>query len=312
MDHTRIESEARFEAYVEALVGVIGHADRVEPLHDYCAGLLLPIARKSVEPLAAVTAPARVSAKHQSLLHFVGQAPWSDDRVLSTVCTLVLPALERSGPITAWIVDDTGFPKKGRHSVGVARQYCGEGGKRDNCQVAVTLSLSNAAASLPIAHRPYLPEAWAKDVARRGSRRVCRRMLCSRPSPRSRSTRSRRPMAPAWSAASSWPTLPMATTPGSEAVLRRSAIAHVRRARHDQRLAAWTGASGAEALGRARPPGLAIASRPGPSANFGQVLGDGLERPGLEKRDLAGRNERSARSALCGPARGSCYGLRCG
>ncbi len=172
MDHTGIESEARFEAYVEALVGVIGHADRVEPLHDYCAGLLLPIARKSVEPLAAVTAPARVSAKHQSLLHFVGQAPWSDDRVLSTVRTLVLPALERSGPIKVWIVDDTGFPKKGKHSVGVARQYCGQLGKRDNCQVAVTLSLGNAAASLPIAHRLYLPEAWAKDAARRAKARV--------------------------------------------------------------------------------------------------------------------------------------------
>ncbi len=86
---------------------------------------------------------------------------------------MVLPAIERSGPIKAWIVDDTGFPKKGKHSVGVARQYCGQLGKRDNCQVAVTLSLSNAAASLPIAHRLYLPEAWAKDAARRskGARR---------------------------------------------------------------------------------------------------------------------------------------------
>ncbi|RWE19113.1 transposase, partial [Mesorhizobium sp.] len=71
------ESEAAFDAYVDALIGVIGHADRAEPLKDYCLGLLMPIERKSVEPLAAVAAPSRVAAKHQSLLHFVGQAPWS-------------------------------------------------------------------------------------------------------------------------------------------------------------------------------------------------------------------------------------------
>lgn len=70
------ESEAAFDAYVDALIGVIGHADRAEPLEDYCLGLLMPMERKSVEPLAAVTAPSRVAAKHQSLLHFVGQAPW--------------------------------------------------------------------------------------------------------------------------------------------------------------------------------------------------------------------------------------------
>ena len=167
MDRRGIESEARFRAYVASLIGVIGHADRAEPLSDYCAGLLLPIARKSAEPLAAVTAPERVSAKHQSLLHFVGKAPWSDDRVLAKVRDLVLPAIERSGPIKALIVDDTGFPKKGRHSVGVARQYCGQLGKQDNCQVAVTLSAANDAASLPIAFRLYLPEAWATDAERR-------------------------------------------------------------------------------------------------------------------------------------------------
>jgi SRSO17 transposase len=65
------ERQERFAAYVDALTEVIGHADRAEPLHDYCRGLLLPGERKSVEPIAAVTAPARVSAKHQSLLHFV-------------------------------------------------------------------------------------------------------------------------------------------------------------------------------------------------------------------------------------------------
>src|SRR3981081_2898317 len=154
-------SESRFEAYVEGLLSVIGHADRAKPLRDYCLGLAMPGERKSVEPLAAMTAPARVSAQHQSLLHFVANAPWSDEAVLGTVRELVQPAIERGGPIEAWLIDDTGFPKKGRQSVGVTRQYCGELGKQDNCQVAVTLSIANRSASLPIAYRLYLREDWA-------------------------------------------------------------------------------------------------------------------------------------------------------
>lgn len=164
MNERKNSGRVDFDAYVEALIGVIGHADRAEPLRDYCLGLMMPVARKSVEPLAAITAPARVSAKHQSLLHFVGQAPWSDDALIARVCDWVLPRMiERGGPITAWIIDDTGFPKKGTHSVGVARQYCGQLGKQDNCQVAVSLSIANEKASLPIAWRLYLPEKWAHD-----------------------------------------------------------------------------------------------------------------------------------------------------
>jgi SRSO17 transposase len=165
-------SEARFASYVEALGGVLGHADRQQPMHDYCVGLLMPIARKSVEPMAAVTAPAQVAAQHQSLLHFVGNAPWSDTAMLAKVGEVVLPAMTRSGPIEAWIIDDTGFPKKGRHSVGVTRQYCGQLGKQDNCQVAVSLSLANHDASLPIAYRLYLPEDWANDPVRRHKAKV--------------------------------------------------------------------------------------------------------------------------------------------
>jgi len=165
-------SEAPFASYVEALGAVLGHADRQQPMHDYCLGLLMPIERKSVEPMAAVTAPAQVAAKHQSLLHFVGNAPWSDAAMLAKVGELVLPAITCSGPIEAWIIDDTGFPKKGRHSVGVTRQYCGQLGKQDNCQVAVSLSLANHDASLPIAYRLYLPEDWANDRARRHKAKV--------------------------------------------------------------------------------------------------------------------------------------------
>ncbi len=166
-DPAIFESEARFQSYVEGLSSVIGHADRASPFRDYCLGLLMPGERKSVEPMAAITSPARVAAQHQSLLHFVGQAPWSDERVLAKVRDLVVPAMERSGPIEALIVDDTGFPKKGTHSVGVARQYCGQLGKQDNCQVAVSLSIANHSASLPVAFRLYLPKDWADDPVRR-------------------------------------------------------------------------------------------------------------------------------------------------
>ena len=165
-------SRLRFEAYIDELVGVIGHADRAVPLHDYCTGLLLPGERKSVEPMAALTAPARTAPKHQSLLHFVANAPWSDDAVLTKVRQMVLPKIEALGPIEASIIDDTGFPKKGKHSVGVARQYCGQLGKQDNCQAVVSLSIANHHASLPIAHQLYLPEAWADDPDRRKQAKI--------------------------------------------------------------------------------------------------------------------------------------------
>ena len=166
------DCQARFSAYVDELARVMGHADREGPLRDYCTGLLLPGERKSVEPMAAITAPARTAAQHQSLLHFVGESPWVDDNVLTKVRKIVQPAIERGGAIEAWIVDDTGFPKKGKHSVGVARQYCGQVGKQDNCQVAVSLSIANHHASLPIAYRLYLPREWAEDAARRRKARV--------------------------------------------------------------------------------------------------------------------------------------------
>jgi SRSO17 transposase len=162
----------RLAAFVKELTGVIGHANRAAPLRDYCAGLLATEGRKSVEPMAAVTAPATVSAQHQKLLHFVASAPWSDERVLAKVREMVVPAIERHGPIEAWILDDTAFPKQGTHSVGVHHQYCGQLGKQANCQVVVTLSIANHHGSLPIAYRLYLPKAWADDAERRNKAHV--------------------------------------------------------------------------------------------------------------------------------------------
>jgi SRSO17 transposase len=161
------DSTERFSAYLDAIAGVMGHAARVAPMRDYCSGLLLDCERKSAEPIAAATAPDATSAKHQSLLHFLAKGEWSDVKVLGKVRDLVLPQMDRHGPIEAWIVDDTSFPKCGSHSVGVSHQYCGQLGKQANCQVAVSLSVANHTASLPIAYRLYLPESWAKDDERR-------------------------------------------------------------------------------------------------------------------------------------------------
>ncbi len=161
------ESKLRFAAYLDEIVGVLGDARRVEPAKAYCTALLLPGERKSVEPMAARMAPERVQAKHQSMHHVVANAPWDDAAMLAAVRGQVIPALERHGPISYWIVDDSGMPKQGKHSVGVARQYCGNLGKRDNCQVAVSLSVANDQASLPIAYRLYLPQDWAADSQRR-------------------------------------------------------------------------------------------------------------------------------------------------
>jgi len=159
--------QKRFAAYMDGLAKAAGHADRNVPLKAYCAGLLLPGERKSVEPMAARLAPDNIRRMHQSLHHLVADAPWSDEALLETVRGRVLAGMKENGPAVAWIIDDTGFVKKGTHSVGVARQYCGQVGKQENCRVAVSLSVATHHASLPIAWRLYLPESWANDRERR-------------------------------------------------------------------------------------------------------------------------------------------------
>jgi SRSO17 transposase len=157
---------SQLEKYMEYVCEALGHADRHAGFCDYGRALMLPIERKSVEPLAAQVDPWHVSAKHQSLHHVVAKSDWSDEAVLTRVREWVMPRLKIARGCY-WIVDDTGFPKKGQHSVGVARQYCGQVGKQDNCQVAVSLSLGSEQGSVPIAWRLYLPHEWADDKRRR-------------------------------------------------------------------------------------------------------------------------------------------------
>src|SRR6516164_3213511 len=167
MATTRDPRARRFREYVERLTVALGHADRHAPMRAYLTGLCLPGERKSIEPMAARVDPRHVRARHQSMHHFVANAPWDGAALLRVARAWVLEPMARHGPVAAWIVDDTAYPKKGRHSVGVARQYCGPLGKPDNCQVAVSVSLANDAVSLPVAYRLYLPESWAHDRRRR-------------------------------------------------------------------------------------------------------------------------------------------------
>lgn len=160
---TSVARQQRLTSYLDRLAEAAGHVDRAVPLKLYCTGLLLPGERKSVEPMAARLAPENVRRMHQSLHHVVAEAAWSDEALLGCARDYALSAMTKAGPVAVWIVDDTGLPKKGTHSVGVARQYCGQTGKQDNCQVAVSLSVATWTASLPIAYRLYLPELWAND-----------------------------------------------------------------------------------------------------------------------------------------------------
>jgi SRSO17 transposase len=164
--------EKRFAAYIEGLATAAGHEDRQAPVKDYCKGLLLPGERKSIEPMAARLNPRNVQATRQSLHHLVAKAPWSDQSLLDHVRKRVLPPMQKHGDVVAWIVDDTGFPKKGKYSVGVTRQYCGQVGKQENCRVAVSLSVATWNSSLPIAYRLYLPKDWAEDTERRDKAEV--------------------------------------------------------------------------------------------------------------------------------------------
>ena len=156
----------RFDRYMNHLSEGLGHLDRHAGLKGYCTGLMLPLCRKSVEPMAARVDPMHASARHQALHHFVAKAAMvrSGDAASGLPMGRTADGLQRRGGW--WIIDDTAFPKKGKHSVGVARQYCGMLGKQDNCQVAVSVSLACDQGSVPVAWQLYLPEDWAADPAR--------------------------------------------------------------------------------------------------------------------------------------------------
>jgi SRSO17 transposase len=158
--------EARFERYCDVLLGALMHIDRHQPARWYMQALMLSGGRKSIEPMAARINPGAVSAAHQSMHHFIAKSDWHDETLLNAVADMVIPALTQDAQACNWIIDDTGIPKKGQHSVGVSHQYCGQLGKTENCQVAVSLTLATKQGSLPLAYQLYLPQSWTDDTAR--------------------------------------------------------------------------------------------------------------------------------------------------
>ena len=154
--------EGRLEAFLEGLTGFMGRRDRRAWAGAYVRGLLLDGERKSAEPMAA-----RLGKSKQGLQQFVSQSPWPAEVLLAG-----LVERESRGPAPAcWIIDETSFPKAGKHSVGVARQYCGAVGKIANCQVAVSLHRvgPRPGESRPLSWRLYLPETWTKNATGRAA-----------------------------------------------------------------------------------------------------------------------------------------------
>jgi SRSO17 transposase len=166
--------ERRLEGYLDGIGELLGSSHRRESFAMYAMGLLSESERKSMEPIAARATgnPEHASAGHQRIQHFVSNTSWNDHEVRLAAARYAIAALEEREPVVAWIIDDTGFLKQGKHSVGVQRQYTGSAGKTANCQVAVSLSVTTPTQHLPIDFALFLPESWTEDAERRKKARV--------------------------------------------------------------------------------------------------------------------------------------------
>jgi len=157
----------RLAAFAEDLFASIPRKDQRRWGQSYRRGLLLDGKRKSIQPMAVRLArgdpAADADALEQALQQFCNQSPWDPVPVRRRLAQRMTTAI---GP-AAWVIDDTGFPKFGRHSVGVAPQYCGALGKVANCQVGVSVHAATDQASCPIDWRLFLPQEWDHDAQRR-------------------------------------------------------------------------------------------------------------------------------------------------
>jgi SRSO17 transposase len=168
------DAERRLGEYFAEIGEVLGNKKRRASFAVYAYGLLSDGERKSMEPIAARACddPEDADAKHQRLLHFVGDSAWSDRGVRRAAARYALTAMTARERVQSWIIDDTGFLKQGKHSVGVQRQYTGSAGKITNCQIGVSLSVATQTEHLPIDFELYLPKAWTEDLARRREARI--------------------------------------------------------------------------------------------------------------------------------------------
>jgi len=167
-------TEQRLQGFLDGIGDVLGTPQRRENFARYALGLIGDGDRKSVEPIAARAGAsvAQMDAAHQRLLHFITDSAWDDHAVRLAATRYALAPMTRTALPWAWIVDDTGFLKQGKHSVGVQRQYTGSAGKVTNCQVGVSLSIATPQDHVPVDFELYLPTCWANDPARRAEARI--------------------------------------------------------------------------------------------------------------------------------------------
>lgn len=166
--------EKRMAEFMDHMGQALGSRPQRKRFAQYALGLLLPGERKSMEPMAARIDPEHAMARFKTFQHFIACSDWDDLAVRQASYQWAQPALAQAGPMLAWIIDDTGFLKKGKHSVFVSRQYTGTAGKVCNCQVAVSLSVASETLSMPLDFELYMPECWAEDWARREEAKVPR------------------------------------------------------------------------------------------------------------------------------------------
>jgi SRSO17 transposase len=152
------QSIERFKAFMIPLTAPLGRCERRVSAACYVQGLLMPGQRKSIEPIAA-----RLGVDSQRLQQFMADSPWEETQLWRVIRQEIVPHFE---PIEAWIVDETGWLKQGKHSVGVAHPYCGAVGKQANCQVSVELVVSDGFVAAPVGGRLYLPQSWLEDPKR--------------------------------------------------------------------------------------------------------------------------------------------------
>ena len=165
---------ARLEAFFATIGVLLGNDSRRASFATYAMGLLSEGERKSVEPMSsrACAEPARADAEHQRLLHFVSTANWDDHVIRRFSAQHGLAAMTKREKVEAWVLDDTGFLKQGKHSVGVQRQYTGSAGKITNCQLGVSLTVATRTEQLPIDFELYLPKSWTENSDRREEARI--------------------------------------------------------------------------------------------------------------------------------------------
>ncbi len=164
---------ARFNTFVDGAGRLLGYRTRRGLFARYLIGLMSSLLRKTAEGIATLFSDhTSAQAMHPSVQQFLADSSWEDAPIRKYVSEYALESLAAEEPVVHWIVDDTGFVKKGTHSVGVQRQYTGTSGKIDNCQLGVSLSVATRHRQLPLDFRLYLPKSWMENPERKEEAKI--------------------------------------------------------------------------------------------------------------------------------------------